>query len=94
MSGRVCTRLEHPAQGSRLFVLCWLAYASAYVGRYNYSAVMGCLLDEGALSMDRLQSYRKLCAESRYAGDAEGYLAEKKEKFKQIAKINRSARRK
>ncbi|MGN0974627.1 MAG: MFS transporter [Gemmiger sp.] len=51
MSGRVCTRLEHPAQGSRLFVLCWLAYASAYVGRYNYSAVMGCLLDEGALSL-------------------------------------------
>ena len=51
-------------------------------------------LDEGALSMDRLQSYRKLCAESRYAGDAEGYLAEKKEKFKQIAKINRRARRK
>ncbi len=51
-------------------------------------------LDEGVLSMERLQSYRKLCAESRYAGDAESYLAEKKEKFRQIAKINRSARRK
>ena len=58
----------------------------------------GCAVREavetGALSQERLQSYRKLCAESRYAGDAEGYLSEKKEKFKRIAKINRSARRK
>ena len=51
-------------------------------------------LDSGALSGQRLQSYQKLCAESRYAGDTEGFLAEKKEKFKRIAKINRSARRK
>ena len=49
---------------------------------------------EGALPLERLQSYQKLCAESRYAGNTEDYLAEKKEKFKQIAKINRSARRK
>ena len=58
----------------------------------------GCAVREaveaGTISQERLQSYRKLCTESRYAGDAEGYLAEKKEKFKRIAKINRSARRK
>lgn len=46
------------------------------------------------LTRERLQSYQKLCEESRYAADAESYLAEKKEKFKRIAKINRSARRK
>ena len=51
-------------------------------------------LASGELSGERLQSYQKLCAESRYAGNTEDYLAEKKEKFKQIAKINRSARRK
>lgn len=51
-------------------------------------------LASGELSGERLQSYQKLCAESRYAGNTEDYLAEKKEKFKQIAKINRSTRRK
>lgn len=51
-------------------------------------------LASGELSGERLQSYQKLCAESRYAGNTEDYLAEKKEKFKQIAKLNRSARRK
>lgn len=33
-------RLETRQQGRRLFLLSWTAYAAAYVGRYNYSAVM------------------------------------------------------
>lgn len=56
----------------------------------------GCAVREaiarGELSLERLQSYRKLKVENRYAEDAAGYLAEKKEKFKKIAKINKSMR--
>lgn len=44
----------------------------------------------GVLSPDRLESYRKLKAENRYSENATEYMAEKKEKFKNIAKINRS----
>ncbi len=46
-------------------------------------------LEAGQLSPERWQSYRKLSAESAYAGDAEGYLAAKKKKFKDIAKYNK-----
>lgn len=67
-------------------------------GDCTHSGEPGCAvraaLESGLLTRERLQSYRKLRAESQYTADAESYLAEKKEKFKRIAKINRSARRK
>lgn len=47
----VYTRLATPRQGTTLFLLCWAAYAAAYVGRYNYSAVMGAMTSEGVLSL-------------------------------------------
>ena len=46
-------------------------------------------VESGALPAKRLQSYLKLKSESMYAGDPEGYLAVKKQKFRNIAKINR-----
>lgn len=56
----------------------------------------GCAVKEavakGKLSEERLKSYLKLKSENRYAEDAEGYLAEKKQKFKNIAKINKQNR--
>ena len=56
----------------------------------------GCAVQEaierGDLSMDRLSSYLKLKNENRYAEDARGYLAEKRQKFKNIAKINKRNR--
>lgn len=58
----------------------------------------GCAVREavarGELSGERLQSYQKLRAENRYAEDEKKYLAEKKEKFKRIAKLNKSNRKK
>ena len=50
-------------------------------------------VEQGELSMDRLRSYQKLMNENRYVEDAEGYLAEKKQKFKTIAKINKRNRK-
>lgn len=47
----VFMRLTTPQQGTALFVLCWAAYAAAYVGRYNYSAVMGAMTAEGVLTL-------------------------------------------
>ena len=44
-------RLEPRQQGRRLFLLSWTAYAAAYVGRYNYSAVMAAITAEGVLSL-------------------------------------------
>ncbi len=38
-------------QGRRLFLLSWIAYAAAYVGRYNYSAVMSAITAEGTLTL-------------------------------------------
>ena len=51
-------------------------------------------LAQGELSEARWQSYQKLKTEIRYMDDTEGYLAEKNAKFKNIAKINRTSRRK
>lgn len=47
---------------------------------------------KGELSKERLKSYQKLKSESRYAEDTERYFAEKKQKFKNIAKINKENR--
>lgn len=51
MTAQTCSRLDSPRQGSALFALSWMAYAAAYVGRYNYSAVMGAITQEGVLSL-------------------------------------------
>ena len=50
-------------------------------------------VEEGALDPARLQAWRKLTAESRYAGDAEACRAEKREKFKAIARANKHNRK-
>ena len=47
----VYARLQTPRQGTALFLLCWAAYAAAYVGRYNYSAVMSAMTAEGVLTL-------------------------------------------
>src|SRR5699024_6460639 len=44
-------RLASAGQGRRLFLLSWVAYAAAYVGRYNYSAVMSAITAEGTLTL-------------------------------------------
>ena len=57
----------------------------------------GCAVQEavesGELSIDRLRFYQKLMNENRYAEDSQGYLAEKRQKFKNIAKINKRNRK-
>lgn len=50
MKQTVCSRLRSDTQGKTLYLLSWLAYASAYIGRYNYSAVMGAITAENSLS--------------------------------------------
>ena len=61
------------------------------------AGVPGCAVqkavEQGELAIDRLRSYQKLMNENRYVEDAEGYLAEKKQKFKTIAKINKRNRK-
>ena len=46
-------------------------------------------LERGELSEDRLHSWQKLMNENRYLENSQGYLAEKKQKFKNISKINK-----
>ena len=57
----------------------------------------GCAVQEavecGELSIDRLRSWQKLMNENRYAEDTQGYLVEKRQKFKNIAKINKRNRK-
>ena len=53
----------------------------------------GCMvlkaIENGELSVERYNAYLKLKKESEYNNDAEGYLKEKKNKFKEIAKYNK-----
>ena len=57
----------------------------------------GCAVQEaaehGELSIDRLRSWQKLKNENRYVEDTQGYLCEKRQKFKNIAKINKRNRK-
>ena len=46
-------------------------------------------INNGELSLERFEQYIKLKKESLYNSDSEQYLRNKREKFKQIAKINR-----
>ena len=50
-------------------------------------------IERGELSEERLLSYRKLRAENAYFEDGESYLASKEKKFKKIAKLNRTNRK-
>ena len=50
-------------------------------------------LQDGTLSEKRWLSYQKLKAENEYAADSQSYLAGKEKKFKEIAKINKSNRK-
>lgn len=50
-------------------------------------------LEDGALDIARLDAYRKLIAENSYAADSSKYMEAKKAKFKEISKINKSARK-
>ena len=60
----------------------------------THSGEPGCAVlkaaDNGLLSAERLRSYQKLMCENRYIEDTEDYLAEKREKFKKIAKYNKN----
>lgn len=49
-------------------------------------------IEKGELSKERLQSYQKLKSENRYAENTDEYLADKKQKFKNISKINKRNR--
>ena len=57
----------------------------------------GCAVQEavecGELSIDRFRSWQKLMNENRYAEDTQDYLVEKRQKFKNIAKINKRNRK-
>ena len=47
-------------------------------------------IENGSLTKERFEQYIKLQKESRYNTDSEQYLRDKKEKFKNIAKINKN----
>lgn len=51
-------------------------------------------LERGTLSPERWRSYQKLRTENAYAENSESYLITKERKFKDIAKINRTNRKK
>ncbi|MGM9668663.1 MAG: ribosome small subunit-dependent GTPase A [Faecousia sp.] len=63
----------------------------------SHSSEPGCAvlaaLAEGTLTEDRWRSYQKLKAENGYSSGSGDYLAAKKEKFKNIAKINKANRK-
>ncbi|MDD4849254.1 MAG: MFS transporter [Gemmiger sp.] len=44
-------RLTDARQGGWLFLLCWGVYFVSYIGRYNYSAVMGTILQQNRLTL-------------------------------------------
>ena len=50
-------------------------------------------IQDGTLSEERWLSYQKLKIENEYAIDSQSYLAGKEKKFKEIAKINKSNRK-
>ena len=56
-------------------------------------AVRAALVD-GTLNGGRWESYKKLKAENEYVSDSSRYLEAKRNKFKEIAKINKSNRKK
>ena len=74
-----------------------------YIGMCKYSNCThtnepGCkifeAIENGEISRERFEQYLKLQIESLYNTDAEQYLRNKKEKFKQIAKMNKNNKKK
>ena len=59
----------------------------------THSSEPGCAvlaaLEDGTLSYERWNSYQKLTAENAYITNESEYLQGKREKFKEIAKINK-----
>lgn len=51
-------------------------------------------IENGELNEERVEQYLKLQKESRYNTDSEQYLRDKREKFKQISKINKAHKNK
>ena len=47
------------------------------------------VIENGELSKERFEEYLKLQTESEYNTDSEQYLKNKKEKFKEISRINK-----
>ena len=74
-----------------------LSHACKYTD-CTHTAEPGCAvlraLADGTLDAARLASYRKLKAENDYAADNSRHLEAKRAKFKEIAKINKSGRKK
>lgn len=60
----------------------------------THTAESGCALraaiEDGTLSEERYRSYTKLSAENAYVADTDSYLAAKTKKFKEIAKYNKT----
>ena len=50
-------------------------------------------IEDGSLSEERYRSYTKLSAENAYAEDSESYLSAKSKKFKEIAKYQKSIKK-
>lgn len=70
-----------------------------YLGMCKYSDCThtnepGCrilkAIEDGEIQKERLEQYLKLQKESQYNTDSEQYLKDKREKFKEISKINRN----
>ncbi len=63
----------------------------------SHSTEPGCAvkqaLENGQLAEERWQSYLKLKLENEYATDSQSYLISKEKKFKEIAKYNKSNRK-
>lgn len=74
-----------------------LSHACKYAD-CTHTAEPGCAvrraIADGTLDETRLESYRKLKIENDYAADNSRYLEAKRAKFKEIAKINKSVRKK
>ena len=75
------------------------ADVEAYLGRCKFSdcrhqSEPGCAiknaLQVGELSYERWESYQKLHIEAQYAEDKVGYLRQKEQRFKQIAKLQKT----
>lgn len=73
-----------------------------YIGKCKFSDCThtnepGCkileAIENGELSLERYNSYIKLKNEARYNSDSASYLQEKRNKFKEIAKMNKINRK-
>ena len=67
-------------------------------GDCTHTSEPGCAvraaIEDGTLDLGRFDSYLKLKKENAYAADGSSYLEAKKQKFKEISKINKRAKRK